>query len=863
MYIEKFINEKDNPLKKFDYFKIDFTICNYIFITPERLTEQFSSFYSKIFKNSVIFFPKDFQQAKEVLNNYKSKAGNKGNWIVISPCEELEGNIKAFHENKNIYYFIGYCPMNSHKHNLDFFYKFYKYYGIVRSSSELIEKIFKLNNIFYYRKKQKYGINNNINDIFDLKYDTKFIFDFNNECSKNNVIYYKYLELYNYKMAQEKLYFLFIQSLTLLNKYIEKGRFDIVLNYIKNLLGFIFSFNGVEKTHKASNFIKNLHILYLYFSNYPYIYGVLTVEEIDEALSAYKTDEKQMTSPLAYLVFFGDLSEVVDELASKVDEGKSILHEKKQLKILHNFLIFAILTKDQMEGKYKVSDIGQYYQIKFYLRDIDFCLGKFIIHIFQLLSNIYPFKSQIMTTYFNKDKRFLLYLEYQVQTTRQRQNKIEDEQAKAYNKAIKYNDTIVLGDKQFHDLIKKMRLPCNNIYYKNENQFANFFEVPKTINDKYKICKYFVVMNEKNGKKYLETIRYISNVFGVKLAVIIYIQNKDIKINKKILENPLIHIVLTYSEKDILNYYYDSNVRLKDISVNYSDEIVPILKNLYRINYKFPKLSEIKIIKEKDNGWDMVKDIDTNFFNLMKVIQTNGFVDATSFTIDMFKVYKENNCLDLFINYYANYFCGEYLVEQIATSLCMSKLFLYAYTLEEDNDEKSFYSIMNNDFRSGNFEKISRYLFMFFHIYILLKNKHLKSYSGEVYRAALFKKELIDEIKEGKKMLNAALWSSSKKLEKAKDFLVAPKNVLLHTKVKEGNNIDIHLEGISRYPDEEEVLILPFCFFEVKSFKKNEENDFEYYDLELIYCEEDNETNKIEKVGFKEVNMFKDISNII
>ena len=56
-------------------------------ITPEHLTQEFSSFYSKILKNSIIFFPKDFQQAKELLNDYESEVGNKENWIVISPCE--------------------------------------------------------------------------------------------------------------------------------------------------------------------------------------------------------------------------------------------------------------------------------------------------------------------------------------------------------------------------------------------------------------------------------------------------------------------------------------------------------------------------------------------------------------------------------------------------------------------------------------------------------------------------------------------------------------------------------------------------------------------------------------------------------
>ena len=81
-------------------------------------------------------------------------------------------------------------------------------------------------------------------------------------------------------------------------------------------------------------------------------------------------------------------------------------------------------------------------------------------------------------------------------------------------------------------------------------------------------------------------------------------------------------------------------------------------------------------------------------------------------------------------------------------------MFLYAYTLEENNG-KSLYSIMNNDFRSGNPDKISRYLMIIKSIYDLLKLDGLKSYSGDIYRATYFKKELIDEIKPGKKMMNA------------------------------------------------------------------------------------------------------------
>ena len=106
-------------------------------------------------------------------------------------------------------------------------------------------------------------------------------------------------------------------------------------------------------------------------------------------------------------------------------------------------------------------------------------------------------------------------------------------------------------------------------------------------------------------------------------------------------------------------------------------------------------------------------------------------------------------------------------------------------------------------------------------------------------------------------MLNTSLWSSSKKLNVAKQFLFRyTKNILLHTIVKEGSNIDIHLEKISQYPSEEEILILPFCFFEIKSFVKVKENNLEYYILELIFCEEENEINKIDNVERNVINSF-------
>ena len=104
-------------------------------------------------------------------------------------------------------------------------------------------------------------------------------------------------------------------------------------------------------------------------------------------------------------------------------------------------------------------------------------------------------------------------------------------------------------------------------------------------------------------------------------------------------------------------------------------------------------------------------------------------------------------------------------------------------------------------------------------------------------------------------MFNASLWSSSKKIDVAKKFLFHyKKNILLRTYVKGTSNIDIHLENISRYHNEEEILILPFCCFEVKNFNKTQEKDFEYYVLDVTFCEEENKKNPIENIQFKELN---------
>ena len=96
-------------------------------------------------------------------------------------------------------------------------------------------------------------------------------------------------------------------------------------------------------------------------------------------------------------------------------------------------------------------------------------------------------------------------------------------------------------------------------------------------------------------------------------------------------------------------------------------------------------------------------------------------------------------------------------------------------------------------------------------------------------------------------MINAALWSCSKDENVAKNFKkIYNKNVIIHLNLDGNFNVDIHEEKLSKFPHEKEVLILPFCTFEIKNIEKiQDQNIGEYYKIELEII---NNINKLELV---------------
>ena len=397
-------------------------------------------------------------------------------------------------------------------------------------------------------------------------------------------------------------------------------------------------------------------------------------------------------------------------------------------------------------------------------------------------------------------------------------------------------DTIILGDKQFRNHIKGLNLPCKRINELEDNMLESFFEKPYVEEKKYKIIKYFVICQDvKLETKYLEEFKRLSSKYGFSYLFLVYVKNKkliDIKDSLK----KLTSIYYFLDDRELIEIYKDNNERLRPRLAGYlpeNEHFPEYKKTKDELNQMINKnIEDLKSTSE--DGWDLFEYDKHNYHFNINIIAA-CFHNYISHIIGHFiESYKEHNELEFFFKYYSNYFFLTLQIEYLVNMTAFAKMFLYAYTLEEKDPNKNFYCILNNDLRSSDPEKVNRHQELIKLIGGLIQAKKLKSYNGTLYRATFLKDELVKKLKIGLTMVNSAFWSATKKESVAKKFLKASyKNALIITKGGLNNNIDIHLEKMSRYPSEEEVLFLPFCNFKITSFDKVKEGDKNYYKLVL------------------------------
>ena len=230
---------------------------------------------------------------------------------------------------------------------------------------------------------------------------------------------------------------------------------------------------------------------------------------------------------------------------------------------------------------------------------------------------------------------------------------------------------------------------------------------------------------------------------------------------------------------------------------------------------------------------ELVDAVPKELFN-MKYLMIGNFILPEQISFQLFKFYKENKLESLFFQQYCSYL-GFVLLPDILVNREINiilKQFCYAYSLEEGQN-KSLYSLMNKALRSGNASNIEKFLYLISVFNMSLENKEIRSYEGIVFRGTKIQKEFIDnQIIVGKSLTNLSFWSASKSRTIAEKFLKGKdKNILFIIKTKE-NNIDIDLEKISKF-NEEEILFLPYSKCLIKRKEKTFFNNKEIYEVEL------------------------------
>ena len=182
----------------------------------------------------------------------------------------------------------------------------------------------------------------------------------------------------------------------------------------------------------------------------------------------------------------------------------------------------------------------------------------------------------------------------------------------------------------------------------------------------------------------------------------------------------------------------------------------------------------------------------------------------------------------------------------------LSRYYARAYTVQSD-----FYGDLNQDLRKNNKDKYLPLVKLFYES-IKYKTFNLSS-EIELYRGTKILNDEITKIQNyknsksendnfpGTVVFSRTFLSFSKSREKAEEFLKIKNDNNNLSKalfiLKENKNIDYDLathcdiEEISVYPDEKEVLFLPFSPFEVLDIGKEQINGEETYIIHLLYLD--------------------------
>ena len=329
---------------------------------------------------------------------------------------------------------------------------------------------------------------------------------------------------------------------------------------------------------RAIELSKNLTLLLLYFNKYPYLFNLLSFEEVKKLfkvkLNVFTVQERQ-----------NDLLEILEEFCEKIKANESILDDIENLKEIQISLIYLITYTLSVQKK-DPSIFINHYQIINFFRDIDFCLKIYLTLSYASINNKkHNLIDEFIFALTICEPKYPLYVAYLLPDNKG--DKFTEEEQKIINDALTIKDFIIIGDNQFHEKMKliEKNIKSNSFKYLNEEQISKYLDEKKKEKGKIMSYFYFLIVDFEGYQKNIGKISKLSFETGITFLVFIYIENENnIKFNKNQL-NLLMATILVYSPEDIISYL---SQKLNFISSANLPSIEEIGKN---INITIPKIS--------------------------------------------------------------------------------------------------------------------------------------------------------------------------------------------------------------------------------------------------------------------------------
>jgi hypothetical protein len=430
-------------------------------------------------------------------------------------------------------------------------------------------------------------------------------------------------------------------------EFMENSKVIFNLLYRERLSNLPIIYVVIAYSKVLNSNLLTLTLLSLYFSKFPFLFGVLSYAEIEALL-------KEKLEPSDIEKDYSGLSLHLNFLYKKLTEEKvSILDETVHLKPLQIFLIKYIKYYTTMI--YDFDDISIFPSMIKCLGDLDFCLKYFFFRTYGWFQD-QLYKMRCRGALDEIDKRIPLFYIYS-SFKRQKVDAlklISEEELKTLNQTLIIKDFIVIGDNNFHNTIKTIESQFihRKIGYISKTQVRDYIQDKKINCGKYRNFSYMIIINAKDFDKCLQELYSLINDFALIVIIIIYIEDKNIQINKIILQrNGNLPIFIANDINEIKDFIISQeNCNCARCFIDSSSKLINGILKISSLRNFFPAIKENEYIQKinSQDGWELVEAVPKELFDI-KYLLLENFVFADLISLNLFKFYRENKIESLFL----------------------------------------------------------------------------------------------------------------------------------------------------------------------------------------------------------------------